>query len=78
MEVETAIPQTEKTEIPSPDNIVPIPESIDISLDGSNSVPDDVLEQIGIYFGFSGGGDECFPFELNQQGSIELPLYLYC
>jgi hypothetical protein len=70
-EVETAIPQTEKTEIPSPDNSVPVPDSIDISLDSSNSVPDDVLEQIGMFSGIGGGGGECFPFELNQPGAIE-------
>ncbi|MGB2909790.1 MAG: hypothetical protein WBF05_13005 [Anaerolineales bacterium] len=64
-EVETAIPQNKKP------NSVPVPESIDISLDSSNSVPDDVLEQIGMYFGFGGGGDACFPFELNQPGAIE-------
>jgi hypothetical protein len=77
MVVETAIPQTEKTEIPSPDNSVPVPESIDISLDGSNNVPDDVLEQIGMYFGFGGGGDACFPFELNQPGAIEWDEYTF-
>jgi hypothetical protein len=57
-EVETAIPQTEKTEIPIPINNVPVPESIDISIDNSNNVPDDVLEQIGMYFGFAIEWDE--------------------
>ena len=71
MEVETAIPQDKKP------NSVPVPESIDISLDSSNNVPDDVLEQIGMYFGFGGGGDACFPFELNQPGAIEWDEYTF-
>ena len=70
-EVETAIPQNKKP------NSVHVPESIDISLDSSNSIPDDVLEQIGMYFGFGGGGDACFPFELNQPGAIEWDEYTF-
>jgi hypothetical protein len=77
MEVETAIPHNKKPKIPSPDNSVPVPESIVISLDSSNSVPDDVFEQIGMYFGFGGGGDECFPFELNHPGAIEWDEYTF-
>jgi hypothetical protein len=77
MGFETASSQTEKPEIPSPENSVPDPESIDIFLDSSNSVPDDILEQIGMYFGFGGGGDECFPFELNQADAIEWAEYTF-
>ena len=77
MGFETASSQTEKPEIPSPEINVPVPESIDIFLDSSNSVPDDIFEQIGMYFGFGGGGDECFPLILNQAGAIEWEEYTF-
>ncbi|MFC2053740.1 hypothetical protein ACFLV7_05500 [Chloroflexota bacterium] len=30
-----------------------------------------------MYFGFGGGGDECYPFEINQAGAIEWNEYTY-
>ncbi len=58
-------------EPPPPKNIVPVSEAQEITLEGSPQVPDDILEQIGVFQGYGAGFGACFPFPVDEQGVFQ-------
>jgi hypothetical protein len=74
---QTEAQPTMTEEPPRPENIVPVSEAQEITLESAPQVPDDILEQIGMFQGYGAGFDACFPFAVDQQGVFQWDEYTY-
>jgi len=66
---------TNDQETPLPKNIVPVSEAQEISLEPDPQVPDDILEQIGMFQGYGAGFSACIPFPVDQEGIFQWDEY---
>ena len=60
---------------PLPENIVPVSEAQEIPREDSLPVPDDILEQIGMFQGYGAGFSACIPFDVDQEGVTQWDEY---